>query len=131
MPASVPAVVDDWTLYTNDFIRRYELDSEQEQKAREILRARQIERDRYLQRKNADIERITLLAQNAANDEERAAAEHDADRLQAPIDRMFQQLKDKLNTLPTRAQRARAEPASRPAREATSTPATSSPANAG
>lgn len=115
-PASRPSSKDEWTIYTDDFVRRYDLEPEQEQKARSFLRSQQFERDRYLQRKSAEIEKVTQAAMDSAGEEDRARAKEDADRLQAPIERMFQQLKDKLNTLPTRAQRARAEPVSRPAR---------------
>jgi hypothetical protein len=128
-PASVPSVKDEWTLYTEDFIRRYELEPEQEQRARSYLRSAQFERDRYLQKKSDEIERVTQAAIDAGSDEAREKAKDDADRLQAPVERIFQQLRDKLNTLPTRAQRARAEPASRPSREASNgEPPTSAPA---
>ena len=118
-PATAPVAKDEWTVYTEDFVRRYELEPEQEQRARSFLRSAQFERDRYLQRKSDEIERVTKSALDATSDEDRVRAKEQADRLQAPVERMFQQLRDKLNTLPTRAQRARAEPASRPAREAT------------
>lgn len=125
---SQPVVKDEWTLYTEDFIRRYELEPEQEQKAREFLRARQVERDRYLQKKAADIARVTQAAADATDEEKRKHSKEEADRLEAPVSRMFQQLRDKLNTLPTRAQRARAEPpaGSAPAERA---PATNSATN--
>jgi len=128
-PASAPVARDEWTAYTDDFIRRYELEPEQEQRARSFLRSAQFERDRYLQKKSDEIERVTQAAIDAAGDEERARTKEQADRLQAPIERMFQQLRDKLNMLPTRAQRARAEPVSRPARETNNAP-TSAPAPA-
>lgn len=121
--ASQPVVKDEWTIYTEDFIRHYELEPEQAQKAREFLRARQVERDKYLQKKAAEITRVTEVAAAAKDEVDRKKAKEEADRLEAPVGRMFQQLKDKLNTLPTRAQRARAEPApiSAPSRAAPTT----------
>jgi hypothetical protein len=121
-PASRPSLKDDWTIYTEDFVRRYDLEPEQEQKARSFLRSQQFERDRYLQRKSIEIDKVTQKALDSTSEDDRAQAKEEADRLQAPVERMFQQLKDKLNTVPTRAQRSRAETASRPARAAGEVP---------
>ncbi len=123
--ASQPIVKDEWTLHTEEFIRHYELEPEQAQKAREFLRARQVERDKYLQKKAGEITRVTEIAAAAKDEDDRKKAKEDADRLEAPVGRMFQQLKDKLNTLPTRAQRARAEPTPKSA-PSQSAPATQS-----
>lgn len=102
-PASQPD--DEWSRYTTEFIRRYELNDEQQQKAQRVLRSKQDERDRYLTSKGEELERVTKLAKDAQTDEEKAAAKEAARKLDAPVDRMFQQLKDRLDALPTRAQR--------------------------
>lgn len=112
-PASQP--LDEWARYTELFADRYGFDADQRQKAQLFLRAKQVERDAYLRRKAADIERITQLALSATTDDEKREARDASDRLQRPVDRMFQQLKEKLDTLPTRAQRQNAAADSQPA----------------
>lgn len=96
---------DEWTRYTEAFIARYQLNAEQRQKAYMFLHRQQEERDRYLRRKADEIQRVTELLRQAEVPDERQAALDAYARLNAPVERMFQQLKDRLNTLPTRAQR--------------------------
>lgn len=103
-PASKPQK-DKWTIYTERFVERYQLNAEQQQKAYLFLRRQQEERDQYLRRKTDDMRRVTELLQTADTEPERKAALSAYERLNAPVERMFQQLKDRLNTLPTRAQR--------------------------
>lgn len=106
-PTSMPAkkVVDEWERYTIDFAARYEFNDDQLQKAQVFLKAKQEERDKYLQRVADDVLKVTQLAADAKTDDEKKAAKEAGDKLNAPIDRIFQQLKDRLDTLPTRAQR--------------------------
>jgi hypothetical protein len=96
---------DAWTIYTERFIQRYQLDDEQKQKAYAFLFRQQQRRDDYLRRKADEMARITRLLDEAETEEERTAALESYNRLNAPIERIFQQLKDRLDTLPTRAQR--------------------------
>lgn len=96
---------DEWTIYTERFIERYDLDVEQKQKAFAFLRRQQEARDKYLRGKADEMARVTKLLSEAQTEEERQAALAAYSRLNAPVDRMFEQLKDRLNTLPTRAQR--------------------------
>src|SRR4030095_14386586 len=97
--ASKPAL-DEWAKYTESFIKRYDLDSDQRQKAEEFVKAKQTERDPYLQRKSTDIDRITRQALEATTDDEKRAAKEASDKFNRPVDRMFQQLKGKLESLP-------------------------------
>lgn len=120
--------VDEWALYTQRFVQRYDLNRDQRQKANAFLLSKQEERDKYLQQKSRELERVTQMAFAAQSDEARAKARAAFDKLNEPIDRVFSQLKEKLETLPTRAQRRGAEiresrqPASQPAPSPASNP---------
>ena len=104
-PATKPLPKDEWTIFTEQFVKRYELNDEQKQKAFLILRRQQEARDRYLRRKATEMAHVTKLLTEAETDEARAAALDAFNRLNAPVDRIFDQLKERLDTLPTRAQR--------------------------
>lgn len=108
-PAKAAVPKDEWTKYTEDFIRKYDLNEEQRQKAMSMLHDRQVERDTYLRRKGDEIEKATQLAADAQTDEERAHARQVTERLNAPVERMFTKLKEGLMKLPTRLQRVKAE----------------------
>jgi len=98
-------LTDEWAIYTERFIERYKLNNEQQQKARSFLRRQQEARDRYLKRKAGEMAAVTDHLQGAETEEERETALASYDRLNAPVGRMFEQLKERLDTLPTRAQR--------------------------
>ncbi|MFQ5806862.1 MAG: hypothetical protein ACE5I3_10470 [Phycisphaerae bacterium] len=95
---------DEWTRYVEQFIRRYQFNDEQKQKAYSFLQQQLDRRERYLLRKGREIEHIKKLYDGAKTDKELQLAESAYKRLNEPIDTMFQQLKEKLDTLPTRAQ---------------------------
>lgn len=121
-----PPPKDEWTIYTEQFIARYELNDEQKQKAFTFLQRQQEARDRYLRRSADEMARVTKLLTEAETEEERAASLEAYQRLNAPVDQLFEQLKDRLETLPTRAQRKAAieagrveEPKPKPATPAT------------
>ncbi len=97
--------VDEWERYVEQFIARYQLDSQQQQKARLFLRRQREARDTYLARKAAQMERIEKLYKQAKTPERIQQAEAEYKKLMAPVERMFEVLKSKLETLPTRAQR--------------------------
>ncbi len=112
---------DEWAIYTERFIRKYRLNDEQQQKAYAFLRRQQEARDKYLRRKSAEMERITRMLEDAETEAQRKTALAAYKKINAPIERMFQSLKDRLDTLPTRAQRRAAAaraPASAPAQSA-------------
>ena len=105
---------DAWTRYVEAFIERYGLNDQQQQRARTFLREQLKQRDRHLRRSAGEIERITKLYDKAANPQELKIAEAAYQRvIQQPVDRMFERLKEKLDTLPTRAQRRAAAAADR------------------
>jgi hypothetical protein len=96
---------DEWTRYTRGFIRRYDLNAEQRQNAYTLLHQEQQRRDNYLLSKSAEVERVAKLLQATGPEEESENALDAYERLYAPVRQMFEQLKRRLNTLPTRAQR--------------------------
>lgn len=96
---------DEWTKYTLAMIKRYEFNDEQRQKAMTVLRRQQQQRDRYLKRRADDIQRVTTQLEQAQGDEDREQALAAYNKVNEPVERMFQQLKDQLDRLPTRAQR--------------------------
>jgi len=100
-----PGPVDEWALYTQRFVERYQFNDEQKQKAYAILRRQQEARDRYLRRKVDEMTRVTKILSESETEQERQAAQASFERLNAPVDRIFEQLKERLDTLPTRAQR--------------------------
>jgi hypothetical protein len=116
---------DEWTTYVENFIKRYQLDEAQQNTARKILRSLQEERDHYLSRKGDDIQVAEKKLKAAQTDDQRASARTELDRLNQPLERYFDQLKDRLNRIPSRKQRAAAAQADMAARakaESTSRP---------
>ena len=94
---------DEWTIFTEEFIARYQLHSEQRQKAFAFLRQQQERRDKFLRNNVTDMARVTKMLTQAKTDEDREKALAAYQRLNEPVDRMFEQLKERLETLPTRA----------------------------
>lgn len=111
-----------WEKYTREFIARYQLNEEQSQAALRILSDCQKEAQRYVSARSSDFERLekdTAEAATVSNaGEKKSAIERVATRraqLVKPIDDIFEkQLKPRLDTLPTRAQRLDAEKANPP-----------------
>ncbi|HMQ14848.1 MAG TPA: hypothetical protein PKC49_02635 [Phycisphaerae bacterium] len=101
--ASTQPALDPWEAYVVQFIERYRLDRDQSQKAHAILRECTTQRDEYLGRRAGRIRELTDKRPATAGD--RGLVEEELRRLLAPVDRMFEQLKQRLDRLPTRAQR--------------------------
>jgi hypothetical protein len=99
---------DEWATYVENFIKRYQLDEAQQNSAHKFLRSQQELRDRYLQRHFSDIKSLADKQKAAKDDDEKALVKTEYERLNKPIDGYFQRLKDRLETLPTRKQRAAA-----------------------
>ena len=109
--AAGTAPVDEWAVYAQRFIERYQLNDQQKQKAHLILRRQQEARDKYLRRKVDEMARVTKQLSEATTEESRQAALRAYEQLNAPVDQLFRTLKERLLTLPTRAQRKAAEEA--------------------
>lgn len=124
-PGAVVRLVGDgpagmWERYTRAFIRRYQLDDGQEQRAWAILRNCQARGRRYLETHRARFDAleqraVALGVASAAKGPEAAAIRREAGRLQQPIDDIFErELKPRLERLLTRAQRALGQPDAAP-----------------
>ena len=125
-----PRPDDEWGRYVRKFIQRYQLNPDQQSKAQARLAVKRRERESYLRKKGAALERITQLFKNAKEssdpeDLERAEAEYA--KLQKPVERMFTQLKEKLSKLPTREQRRKALEADSAAKAPTTKPTPRAP----
>ena len=95
---------DPWDRYVADFTRLYQLDQAQQAIAQSILNELKQQRDAYRESRRQEYE--------AARDiEDRQARREAYERLTEPMDRLFEQLKDRLMRIPTFAQRSAAEPA--------------------
>ena len=99
---------DDWAKYVEDFIRRYQLNAEQQATAHKYLRTLQDRRDAFLRRNASELEKARRAAANPRSEAQRSRAEEQLQRLNRPLDNMFTQLKEKLDSIPTRKQRAEA-----------------------
>jgi hypothetical protein len=110
----------EWMKYTREFISKYRLNDEQSQRAWTICRMCEDDRDAYLSQHRTDFEALERADRAAESNSATSAAEREklAERrkvLEAPIRTIFEeQLKPKLEQLPTRQQRAHADP--KPAR---------------
>lgn len=106
-PTSAPATPekDEWARYVDEFIRKYGLDDEQQQKARSILQDQYAQRDQFYSRNYNAFDRLSKLYTAAKTDEALTKAEEQYKKLTAPLDTMFDVLKKRLDRLPTTAQR--------------------------
>jgi hypothetical protein len=105
--------VTPWGRYVERFIQRYELNQDQSARARQILRVCEDQADEYIVRVRVDLDRAIARveeARNAGSDEQLAMAQKQLEKLREPIAGIFERdLKPRLDTLPTRAQRKAAE----------------------
>ncbi|MBK9127302.1 MAG: hypothetical protein IPM13_05835 [Phycisphaerales bacterium] len=99
---------DEWEIYVENFIRRYKLDDAQQNTARRILASVQEQRERYLRRRLADITALERKLAAAQGEEDKAKIRAELERLQAPLERYFNELKERLDRLPSKKQRAEA-----------------------
>jgi len=97
---------DEWEIYVEDFIRRYQLDEAQRNNAYKYLRDQMALRDRYLRSRLSRITAVENKLKAAQTDEEREKVRAELKQLHDPIEQMFEKLKERLDRLPTRKQRA-------------------------
>jgi hypothetical protein len=108
--AREPITRDEWAQYVDAFIQRYDLDADQQSKARTHLKAAQTQRDDYLRRKTREMRELeqqfaALKSSKEAEAAERLkAAEAKYGELYKPVENMFDRLKEKLEKLPRREQ---------------------------
>ncbi|HMQ14897.1 MAG TPA: hypothetical protein PKC49_02885 [Phycisphaerae bacterium] len=117
---------DAWEQYVGDFCKRYEFSDGQRQSAERFLRAAQRQRDEYRARYTRQFEAAESKLKAAKDDAGRKSAAEELAKLARPMERIFQQLKDRLSKLPTAAQRTKAaqrEAAAKPAQKPADKPA--------
>jgi len=118
-----PTADDEWARYVRAFIRKYHLNDEQQQRAWLIYKDAK-ERDETFERRFQRQSASLRGSDNAGPTEgDHAASQELSERRRRERERIFDQLKLRLERLPTRAQRRDAEPGEIEARE-TAPPAT-------
>ena len=109
-------------MYVNLFIEAYDLDDKQQAKAESVLEELEDRRDDYQESHEQDF----VALRNNRNLEARFRK---GEELRAPIEKMYEELKSRLDKIPTTAQRKAAEKATETAKAAAATrPAASRPA---
>ena len=108
-PKTKAAPKHEWEIYVDEFIKRYSLNEEQQQKAGLFLSQAMEQRQKHLTRKGSQMEKITKMFEAAKTEQQRQTADNAYKDLNKPLDRMFDRLKSKLEQLPTRQQRAAAK----------------------
>jgi hypothetical protein len=109
---ATPRVTDDdaWTVEVEAFCKRYELNIEQRTNAFRFLHKYRTRRDDYLIKASTK-RKMTAVGKalaEAKTDTEKSAAREQLADIDKPVENQHQMLKDALDTLPTRAQRAKA-----------------------
>jgi hypothetical protein len=106
--ASPQQRLDEWETYVVNFVKRYELTEGQQTQASKYLESAKRQRENYLGRKAGDIAKLERLANAADSEEEKAELRERVERIYATLDRMFGQLKERLERIPTGKQRREA-----------------------
>lgn len=106
-PVKTPksAAQDEWDKYVADFVARYQLNDDQKAAANKILKSEKDRRTEYLARRADDLARIERYMTAAKTEQEKVRAGESLAKFQVPVDTMFVRLKERLNKLPTSAQR--------------------------
>lgn len=111
---------DPWSRYVRDFIRRFKLNDDQSQRAWAIFSEAKDRRDALERRYTSDAAAMERGGESATSDSAKDKGKSDAgspaqrqleSRKKTAVDRLFDQLKRRLDRLPTRAQRKAAESA--------------------
>jgi hypothetical protein len=104
VPAQPNGYVDPWDRYAADFIERYQLTASQADTAYRYAREAKQLRDRYLEKNLNEYRRLDAALQSPGP-KDLAALRAAYEKLQAPVDRFYMQMQERLEKLPTRAQR--------------------------
>lgn len=96
---------DKWKTYTEDFIVRYKLDAAQTQRARLYYQRAAADRDRYQRRRLPELTRIANMIEKAKTPAQRERARALKADFEQGLEHMFERLKQKLDTIPTRTQK--------------------------
>lgn len=98
---------DPWAKYVREFIAKYGLTAEQTNQCERILRKYQDSRDNYLRRVDPELLQIEIEMTKTPKGPVRDKLVARYEDLAKPIETKFTVLKEKLNKIPTRAQRTR------------------------
>jgi len=105
--------VEMWERYVRQFIDRYRLDDEQQQKAWAVFLECRRRADAIIDRHRDRLTELvseSLAAREAGEREKAEKLAREAEELRAPVDRIFEEeLKPRLDRIPTREQRRQAE----------------------
>lgn len=118
-PAIVPAPSADgvaprssqWRQYVEDFIKRYRLDAVQQKTAFGVLEQLERRAAAFEQVHGARLSELRARLARTARDAERKALSEEMNSVAAPLNAMYEELKQRLETLPTEQQRKRAREA--------------------
>lgn len=105
---ATPAVQDEWGVYVEQFCGRYALTAEQRARAAQFLQQAREQRDTWQSKKATQFARLEQLMATAKTDQGRETAKQQLDKLRQPFQTQFSKLKERLEKLPTREQRAAA-----------------------
>jgi hypothetical protein len=109
-PTATPQDQDPWAEYVRRFIRKYKLDDSQQARAWKIYRDVKHRGDKLRKRYGERVEAARRRAASAGDEKSKVALREAESRKKAVLDRLFEQLKRRLERLPTRAQRRNADP---------------------
>ena len=101
---------DPWAQYVQRFIDKYQLDDVQQTKAWKIYRDVKARADKHRSRYGQQIDAARQRDETSDGGKSNAAARELESKLQANLDQLFERLKQRLERLPTRAQRRDAKP---------------------
>ena len=107
---SNPIPDDEWARYVRAFIRKYHLNDEQQQRAWLIYHDAKERDDVFDRRFQRQMKTLRAKAGESKNERAQAALRERTERHQLERKRLFNQLKRRLERLPTRAQRKNALP---------------------
>lgn len=103
------AELDEWEKYVTDFVRLYQFDDGQRTTATSLLTELRLRAMTHRDRKRDQIARLEYRIANAdGSDQEMEQLEKQLTELYGPIDEMFQELKGRIELIPTGEQRASA-----------------------
>jgi hypothetical protein len=105
-PAAKVADSDPWAAYVRGFIATYSLTEDQQQQAWRIYRSAVGQRDRLVSKAAPSGPAASARGGSTTQPDEARVLKSKGDSAQSKLDRLFEQLKLRLERIPTRAQRA-------------------------
>ena len=101
---------DPWARYVERFIKKYKLEEAQQTQAWKIYRDLKAQADKLRSRYGQRIEEAGQRVKKSADESSRVVPRELEAKLKTSLDKLFEQLKERLKRLPTRAQRRNAGP---------------------